>query len=470
MKTAIVIVAVLSIPALAFSATIYVPDDYPTIQGAIDAAVDGDAVIVRAGTYVENINFGDNAITLKSEKGPHVTIIDGNDSGNVVVIHDITAKGKYLVVLDGFTIQNGYAKSSAYSIHGGGIYCHYSHAENPYRILNNIIIDNEAEGRGGGIFCGAAPHTIIKNNIIANNRAEGNGGGIYCGESYPEIINNTITNNDTEMSGGGIHSDLSISDPTITNTILWCNTAKLKGNEIYVSNSAKLSIDYSDVKSGMYSVHVDPSSTLYWGPGMIDADPLFVVGPHGFYYLSQIAAGQSTDSPCVNSGSDLASNLGMDTLWTRTNSVPDSGVVDMGFHYGPFSAGYTVPLYSDTYIIPETVGGSANFTLTAGVENANRNYLIVGGVSGTEPGTQLPGGFATLPVNWDWFSDLEMLLLGTPIFLDFMGTLDAQGQGGAQLNVPPLPSGSAGLIMHYAYCCNNPLDFVSNPVAIEIVP
>ena len=37
--------------------TIWVPDDYPTIQGAIDAALDGDTVIFRPGTYVENINF-----------------------------------------------------------------------------------------------------------------------------------------------------------------------------------------------------------------------------------------------------------------------------------------------------------------------------------------------------------------------------------------------------------------------------
>jgi len=100
--------------------------------------------------------------------------------------------------------------------------------------------------------------------------------------------------------------------------------------------------------------------------------------------------------------------------------------------------------------------------------HAHRNYLIVGGTSGTEPGTALPGGLATLPVNWDWFSDLEMSLLNTYTFLHFMGALDAQGSGTAQLNVPPLPSGVAGVKMHYAYCCNNPFDYVSNPVMVEI--
>jgi hypothetical protein len=50
-----------------------------------------------------------------------------------------------------------------------------------------------------------------------------------------------------------------------------------------------------------------------------------------------------------------------------------------------------------------------------------------------------------------------------------MGTLDAQGEAAAQMNVPPLPPGSAGLMMYYAYCCNDPFDLVSNPITIEVV-
>jgi len=40
------------------SATIYVPDDYPTIQGAVNAANSGDTIIVRDGTYTENVECG----------------------------------------------------------------------------------------------------------------------------------------------------------------------------------------------------------------------------------------------------------------------------------------------------------------------------------------------------------------------------------------------------------------------------
>jgi hypothetical protein len=69
------------IPAFAAAqSTWYVPDDFPTIQGAIsDAAVlNGDTVIVRQGTYVENLNFSGKAITLTSESGPGMTTIDSD--------------------------------------------------------------------------------------------------------------------------------------------------------------------------------------------------------------------------------------------------------------------------------------------------------------------------------------------------------------------------------------------------------
>jgi hypothetical protein len=47
----------LAVPSMAISHTIIVPDDYPTIQGGTDAAVDGDTVLVKQDTYVENIDF-----------------------------------------------------------------------------------------------------------------------------------------------------------------------------------------------------------------------------------------------------------------------------------------------------------------------------------------------------------------------------------------------------------------------------
>jgi hypothetical protein len=69
--------------------------------------------------------------------------------------------------------------------------------------------------------------------------------------------------------------------------------------------------------------------TNNWNGNVIEQDPSFIQG----YYLSQIAADQIIDSPCVDTGSDDASILGMDTYTTRTDGVGDMNTVDMGYHY-----------------------------------------------------------------------------------------------------------------------------------------
>ena len=74
----------LAIPAVAYSATIYVPATYPTIQQGIDAAKNGDMVLVAPGLYMENIDFKGKAITVKSSGGVEDTIIDGNRDDSVV--------------------------------------------------------------------------------------------------------------------------------------------------------------------------------------------------------------------------------------------------------------------------------------------------------------------------------------------------------------------------------------------------
>jgi hypothetical protein len=68
----------------AVASTIKVPADQPTIQDGINAAVNGDTVLVAPGTYNENINFNGKAIVVRSSGGPKVTINDGGSLGAVV--------------------------------------------------------------------------------------------------------------------------------------------------------------------------------------------------------------------------------------------------------------------------------------------------------------------------------------------------------------------------------------------------
>ena len=152
----------------AFGATINVPtEQHPTIQAGIDAAVDGDTVLVADGTYTgdgnKNLDFNGKAITVKSENGPVTTIIDCEDSGGGFYFHN--GEGNDSVV-SGFTIVNGQA------LKGGGIFCDSASPT----ISNCVIQENSAASRGGGIYCYLAS-PIIDNCTIMDNEA-GQGGGI----------------------------------------------------------------------------------------------------------------------------------------------------------------------------------------------------------------------------------------------------------------------------------------------------
>jgi len=148
----------------------------------------------------------------------------------------------------------------------------------------------------------------------------------------------------------------------------------------------------------------------------------------------------------------------------------DQGIVLAGASVGggnESSAGKaTGTLTADTHALAET-GGTINFYLDAGPQNGNRNYLLIGSASGTTPGIPIPGGYETLPLNWDWFTEIVLALYNTAIFKNFHGKLLGDGKGEAIFDFPGYP-GTNGLELCFAYCLNNPFDVVSNPVEIKI--
>lgn len=357
----IVLLLVLSTSA---AATVHrVPSQYPTIQAGINAAVDSDTVLVADGTYMgagnRDLDFGGRAIVVMSESGPEATIIDCEGTAQSphrgFYFHCGEGRGS---VVQGFSITNGYANR------GGGIHTWYSSAT----IRGNTITDNEAlwgggiacfddysskieenvvkeniGSYGGGIYCEDSDPTIVGNlveanfsyhrgagidcvydsnpriegNLITGNSTDERGGGIACYyfSTAPAIAGNTITGNSAQW-GGGIHCTSS-AHPTALDCILWANDAPA-GHEIYLEGGSSIIVTYSDVEGG-------------WpGEGNINADPLFVMGPRGDYYLSQIAAGQPVESPCVDAG-DPNSLVPEGT--TRTDELPDLWPVDMGYHY-----------------------------------------------------------------------------------------------------------------------------------------
>jgi len=216
------------------------------------------------------------------------------------------------------------------------------------------IIGNRAEASGGGLYLRGENESQIRNCLIINNAAGRDGGGISINwYAMPEIANCTFTGNaasgtagetDNTGFGGALYCGYE-SDVTISDSILW-NNFGLKGQEIAVGASfetvpkCKVTVKYSDVKASPDSLWVDIGCelSLESSDGNINVDPLFVSGPEGRYYLSQAGLGydglgQSLTSPCIDSGSDYASHVGLLGYTTRTDIVRDKDKVDMGYHY-----------------------------------------------------------------------------------------------------------------------------------------
>ncbi|MEW6743618.1 MAG: DUF1566 domain-containing protein [Planctomycetota bacterium] len=127
-------------------------------------------------------------------------------------------------------------------------------------------------------------------------------------------------------------------------------------------------------------------------------------------------------------------------------------------------------LQADAYTISAAAGGTIGLALDAGTGQAHRSYFTLGSMSGTQPGITFITGI-TLPLNPDLFMSLLIQLVNSPSCPDFAGVLDGSGAHGATLStLGPIPPEAAGYTLYFAYVLYNPVDFASNPIAIDIEP
>jgi hypothetical protein len=265
--------------------TIYVcwdgSGDYLAIQQGIDAAVDGDEVVVCDGRYTgegnKNLDFSHGlpdgytrAITVRSENGADKCIIDCENDGRGFVFH--TGEHPNSIV-GGFTITNAYAPM------GAGIYCMSSTSPT---LLNCRFIRNHAASNGGGIRIHHVPseETLeIVNCAFVQNCADSWGGAIANSDSKVKLTNCTFAANTAGYAGGIANTNG--STVTITNSILWGNTG-----QIWNEGGSNTTVNYSCIEGG------------HPGYGNIDCDPQFVSPPDDVH----LSAGPC----CIDAGDNTA--------------------------------------------------------------------------------------------------------------------------------------------------------------------
>lgn len=219
--------AFLLAPILAYPAILHVPAEHATIQEAVDAASDGDTVLIADGTYTGAGNRGihwdatTKHLVIKSENGRDFCVIDCQEGDRAFLLNQGQDRRD---LIGGLTICNGKMFGP------GGAICIISTSP---RILNCLMEDNSSycinidSNYGGGamaVYDSAAP--LIQGNIIRNNSSCVNGGGIkYDQFSYGELINNIIEDNISMTMGGGGISINHFSAPRIINNLIVNNTS-----------------------------------------------------------------------------------------------------------------------------------------------------------------------------------------------------------------------------------------------------
>ncbi|MBZ0201336.1 MAG: T9SS type A sorting domain-containing protein [Ignavibacteriaceae bacterium] len=308
--------------SITFADTLYVSSG-GDIQTAVNAASNGDLILVTDGTYSLTTPISiSKSVTLRSQNGASVTTIDG---GGSVVCMFMTNVG---AVVDGFTIKNG-SNPGGY---GGGVRCDNG-------TVQNCIIENNYSRDGGGVALNNSG--LVLNCIIRNNTADW-GGGVRCFNGT--VRGCLITGNTATPHGGGINiwSGGTVQNCTITNNTatdgagirLW-NNGIVENSIIYSnSGSANYIIDAGHGNSVTYSC----TTPLYPGAGNTDAVPGFVNEGLFDYHLTPASA---------------LLNVGLNAGWMNTafdldgNSRILDATVDMGaYEYKSVTIGGPIPIAS----------------------------------------------------------------------------------------------------------------------------
>ncbi len=319
----ILVMGLMMLPAMAVAATIHVPADQPTIQAGIDAATDGDTILVASGNYSVNLAITGKGIALISESGSDATTLTPAVTSGVIIYYGNnlgktnTVKGFTLTGAQGprciesgsgsLIVEENEFKDNL--VNGGALWMsgtclvRYNKFLNNHgngwagaiggdhltssRIELNEFRDNAA-ANGAGIDLYNSS-TVVRYNLFVSNKAQNWGGAItvHDGSNHVLISNNTIDSCISSSSkGGGISLVSCNADSFFNNIILHCS-----GYGIWQQSSSGYVTAYSDAYSN------SPANYYGIGPstGSISADPQFVGGTQLDYHLK-------STSPCIDAG------------------------------------------------------------------------------------------------------------------------------------------------------------------------
>jgi hypothetical protein len=218
---------------------------FTTIQDAVDAAKDGDTVLVDAGVYSgkgnRDITFkGKSRLTLRSLLGRDTCIIDlERRSGHRAFLfkYDETPDAVRIV---GFTIRNGRDED------GAAIKCvgSTSALKGSPTIEDCVLLDCSAQNRGGAIYCNNKSVPTIRNCTFVGNRSGGDGGALAV-EGSAKVIAGSVFDTFPDA----------VPRPRIERCRFERNEADRDGGALWVSNHAQPDLAECQVERNVAGRH-----------------------------------------------------------------------------------------------------------------------------------------------------------------------------------------------------------------------
>ena len=287
------------------------------IQAAVDAAVNGDMIVVAPGIYAENVilykdvklqGSGAGSTTIFATPLPaerltawhaKVQSINGadpflaNEAPGILVLGSVPGFANGPDLIDGFKIMG--------TIMGGGITVDNNA---PGIVISNNRLSGNQGNFGGGITVGAPdrvssnPGVVIAyNDIVGNGGVQGGGGVVlYAGASNYVVQNNIIGSNFSRFNGGGIsHVGLSTGGMIANNKIIF--------NEVAFGGAA-----FGD-GAGIYIGGSQLLGNLSAGSGSVTINANLIQGN-----LAGVGSGAGIKATAVN-GQDVLAAPGNPSAW-----------------------------------------------------------------------------------------------------------------------------------------------------------
>src|SRR3989344_1392841 len=234
---------------------------------------------------------------------------DGEYTGVLVQFNQITTNSE-VGILTSDRGNGGFEPANAVTIQHNEISGNTEQGILSHPWFDGVFFDNHIYGNGDEGFwvvfrSSGTPEVInFRNNTV---RANGNDGLLFGNESDRSSVDASSVIENNIVSGNG--------ESGIDTTLNQC--AVIRNNDVWGNTGS--------------AYQGCPSQT--GSNGNIALDPWYV-GPAAGVHRQGTAAGHAVDSPALGAGYQFASDAGLTGRWTRSDSVADSGTVDMGYHYG----------------------------------------------------------------------------------------------------------------------------------------